>query len=322
MEKRLIVYKDRQPVMKFYVKPENTFFDIENYFQKQGYDIQLYNGKEPLIPYNFDKITDGKILLKPAKSSKQEYRKNPLTGNKDADLLILSNLEDKDLFNFCLANQKAAVLCRDDNFWRNRFYKKYGALLEEAPQLKPEDQSWKNFYMSVIIQLDSFGKNSWSFMNGLRWDLNTDTYQPFTSVVKGAPQTGDKEADPKMWLLNLGETIVIELPLDRYEDMEPHKLRISAKTFGEPYLNPIRVLNQVYQFYQEPINVEEFRAQIDIDNPYAEQYTEKQVKAGKVIRKDMIGERFYEGFQYNGQIQAIVKGKTELFPEYSIIFGS
>jgi hypothetical protein len=49
-----------------------------------------------------------------------------LTGQKDADLLILSNLDDETLLSFCLANRSANLLCKDESFWRNRFIKKYG----------------------------------------------------------------------------------------------------------------------------------------------------------------------------------------------------
>ena len=51
---------------------------------------------------------------------------NVLTGNKDADLLILDKLDDKDLVSFCLVNKDANRLCSIDSFWKNRLLKKYG----------------------------------------------------------------------------------------------------------------------------------------------------------------------------------------------------
>jgi len=46
-----------------------------------------------------------------------------ITGKKDIDLIILSNLDDKTLFNFCISNPKDEYLkklCGDESFWRNR----------------------------------------------------------------------------------------------------------------------------------------------------------------------------------------------------------
>jgi hypothetical protein len=66
-----------------------------------------------------------------------------LTGIRDVDNLILKNLNDKDLFSFCLANNS---LCPNEDFWRNRFLSKYG---EEGRILKLPKRTWKNFYLLI-----------------------------------------------------------------------------------------------------------------------------------------------------------------------------
>ena len=52
-----------------------------------------------------------------------------LTGNKDADFLILMQLNDYEIGKVCQVNKYVKSLCDDDNFWRNRFMKKYNKFL-------------------------------------------------------------------------------------------------------------------------------------------------------------------------------------------------
>ena len=49
-----------------------------------------------------------------------------LTGRKDPDFIILSNLNDGDLLSVCLTNKYAYSLCNNEDFWRNRFIAKWG----------------------------------------------------------------------------------------------------------------------------------------------------------------------------------------------------
>ena len=134
-------------------------------------------------------------------------------------------------------------------------------------------------------------------MNIIEWDLSTNTYR------------GSYKEE--FWLLNLGETVYVELPVDRYGEIEYEPLTISAATFGEPYVTPRRVLNQIYQFYQEPITPEHLELQKEFENPYAEDWTEEQAEAGQVTRGDMIGQRFYEGF--HRETNALGKSVYTLF---------
>lgn len=71
-----------------------------------------------------------------------------LTGNKDVDLYeILMPLDDKSLLTFCKISWKdeySRKLCKDEDFWRNRFYNEYGDLK------KNPNRTWKNFYLGII----------------------------------------------------------------------------------------------------------------------------------------------------------------------------
>ncbi len=57
------------------------------------------------------------------------------SGNKDTDLLILQELDDRSLMNTCVLNSYFASLCKDENFWMNRIIKTHG---EHALLLKPK----------------------------------------------------------------------------------------------------------------------------------------------------------------------------------------
>lgn len=74
-----------------------------------------------------------------------------LTGNRDPDLLILSNLDDRDLFHFCLSNKYAAKLCNNEDFWRNRLIMRHGIKLLKY---KHQTRTYKDFYLSLIRYLD------------------------------------------------------------------------------------------------------------------------------------------------------------------------
>ena len=49
-----------------------------------------------------------------------------LSGQRDPDLIILDNLNDKDLLSVCITNRYANHLCNNEDFWRIRFIKKWG----------------------------------------------------------------------------------------------------------------------------------------------------------------------------------------------------
>ena len=87
----------------------------------------------------------------------ESYRRN-LTGVKDVDLLILSGLDDRDLFNFCQTDQYARRLCQDENFWKQRFLKKYRKFEKNE---KNEDRTWKDFYLKITKYLPT-EENGWN----------------------------------------------------------------------------------------------------------------------------------------------------------------
>ncbi len=68
------------------------------------------------------------------------------TGIKDTDLLILKELNDKDLFQMCLVNKALNRACRDENFWRERLANKDSSILN----YKLPTETWRRFYLKII----------------------------------------------------------------------------------------------------------------------------------------------------------------------------
>jgi hypothetical protein len=73
-----------------------------------------------------------------------------LTGIRDVNLKILEDLNDEELFSFCLVNKEANKLCENETFWKNRFLKRFGTLYQ-----KSKNRTWKNFYLTILKE---FGK--------------------------------------------------------------------------------------------------------------------------------------------------------------------
>ena len=81
---------------------------------------------------------------------KRKQIEKSLTGNKDADFLILNQLDDASLLSFCMTSKYGRNLCQDETFWRNRFFKTFGR------HKKSPDKTWKNFYLKLVYLNDKY----------------------------------------------------------------------------------------------------------------------------------------------------------------------
>ena len=110
-----------------------------------------------------------------------------LTGIRDTDLIILSQLDDKALFNFCISSKSKYLkkLCSNETFWRKRFINKFGS---ESLNLKFTDSTWKKFYLKLIYYLDKGGSVENAFDEAsLSGDLEAAQFfleDPFSKNVK------------------------------------------------------------------------------------------------------------------------------------------
>ncbi len=74
-----------------------------------------------------------------------------LTGLRDTELLVMNELNDRDLLNYCQTDKYK--ICQNEDFWRNRFIKVHG---EKAAQFKNLNRSWKDYYLAVIYYTDKY----------------------------------------------------------------------------------------------------------------------------------------------------------------------
>lgn len=76
-----------------------------------------------------------------------------LTGIRDADKLILNELNDRDLLAMCQVDKYTKSLCNND-FFKYRSIKK----LPNSLLLNPTNDNWKNFYLNQIIYMELLDK--------------------------------------------------------------------------------------------------------------------------------------------------------------------
>jgi hypothetical protein len=69
------------------------------------------------------------------------------TGNKDVDLKILAELDDRNVFNFCLSNKYLSKICKDEIFWKSRTMRKYPDYIYEE---KGDEETWRKFYLRTV----------------------------------------------------------------------------------------------------------------------------------------------------------------------------
>ena len=68
-----------------------------------------------------------------------------LSKQKDTDFLIMENLDDRSLLNYCMTNKRGSELCKDEDFWRRRFISKYG---ENVAKYKPVHRTWRQHFLN------------------------------------------------------------------------------------------------------------------------------------------------------------------------------
>ncbi len=197
----------------------------------------------------------------------KEVQKKGLSGVKDVDFKILSELNDCDLFSFSVTNKYINQMCKDEYFWRNRFIFRFGRV--EEPRI-----TWRRQYLTVISHLNKWSKNPWEYFNRISWSISDS---PYTAI--------DLNKDKYSFLfLELGKEITLYFPIDRR-----YRLKFVKRVYTkEKDFVPLEILNIVYKFYQEPISVEEYiQASVDIRN--VGDNTVDDVLTQKVKRIDIMG---------------------------------
>jgi len=76
---------------------------------------------------------------------------------KDINLKVLEELDDKDLFSFCLVDKYANELCKNEHFWRKRFLKRFGKRYDKGKS------NWRKTYLSIVKDL--YTNKPWDFFD-------------------------------------------------------------------------------------------------------------------------------------------------------------
>ncbi len=174
------------------------------------------------------------------------------TGIKDVDLKIMMDMDDRTLFNFCQSNKYTNKLCSNEFFWRTRFITRFGEL---AGKYKPKDRLWRKHYLTVIIQLDEYSENPWDFFKKILWEVDkkiseAEIYDEDEDLVNisEAPEN----IHNTFWMLELGKDITIVYPVNR--DNSDY---IKRNYKSDINFTPGKVLQIIYDFYQEPLLFED-----------------------------------------------------------------
>jgi hypothetical protein len=155
---------------------------------------------------------------------------------KNTDLLIFGNLNDRDLLNLCLTNKAANELCRDEDFWRNRFIKKWGY------SEKSEGRTWRNFYLTLLKYLDEYAyfiKKYAKFFGNYVADMNEHilrkvSYEEDIDIVRLMINKGAKNLDVALRIASeKGNIEIIKLLLEKDDKLNFELPLIGAVKKGQ-----------------------------------------------------------------------------------------
>ena len=141
--------------------------------------------------------------------------------DKDLAHKIMMDLNNSDLVKICATNKRMYDICNNyPSFWRNKFVKDYG---EHATQYKPENRSWKNYYMTVFIDLQKYKTNPEKFLHNIVWKNISDGFFIDYKNQKLVPL---KEAPEwvmnNLYLLNIDEiTIYYDGKDNKHKNIKP-----------------------------------------------------------------------------------------------------
>ena len=83
-----------------------------------------------------------------------------MLGLKELDRMILSNLDDKDLVNYCRTNKAMNKICNDQTFWFNRLQSRFPQIDLEVMR-KVKIGSWSDVYIEMVKFVRSVNKTYW-----------------------------------------------------------------------------------------------------------------------------------------------------------------
>ena len=228
-------------------------------------------------------------LSKSAISSISSSPSKTLTEIKDVDLLILSELDDRDLFNMCLVNKYANKLCQNENFWKDRFMKRFGSTAQKhSSRFKLRNVSWRNTYLKVVQDLQFFSTQPWKIFNFISYNVKTDIVKISTYIDEKRIYVLPKDSETfrslsdsshfaknNFWLTNMGSHIKLEFIPQNTSIIREYKKE-------EDFFTPEQVLDIIHDFYREPVTLEEYK---EYKERMEEDEEEIRYKESDVIKK-------------------------------------
>ncbi len=262
--------------------------------KKQRIDIDSPEYRDILY-----KLQNTKISLPPLR----KYSKT-LTEVKDIDLLILAELDDNDLFNICLVNKYANKLCQNEEFWKERFMKKFGSTAQKhSSRFKFKNISWRNTYLKMVRDLEFFSNQPWEIFNFISYNVKSDelkisSYINDQYIIK-LPKDDESFlplknstsfAQNNFWLTNLGNEMTLRFLPYGIEIIREYK-----KDYD--FFTPEQVIDIIREFYREPATLAEYEAykkrmeEIDEETRYKKSDIEKK----RVRRVNLILDGDFKG---------------------------
>ena len=236
---------------------------------------------------------------------------------KKISLENLSELDDRELLKVCLNDEYANNLCRDEDFWRERAINKFG---RSASFYKPEEKTWRNYYLKILTDISDF--EAWNFFDYISsWEIEDEPDNESIEVFDYERKQfkWDETFENRFHFLNLGNKISLNLKLNYWGD-----IILKEKITSKFYISPKDLLERIYYFYQEPIEMEYFQQLLQEGNPFAEKFSIKDVQKGKVKNIDMFGKLRFAKFEKvkDGQYNLIIDDdfytkQTEAVIEFS-----
>lgn len=176
-----------------------------------------------------------------------------MTGIKDVDLKILSEMDDKELLTICSSKNKYFYrICNNDFFWQQRYMKRFASIKKEAVDHKPIHETWKKYYLQTVIDLDRFSNDPWQFLKYILWSHRGIEFSKFRDEQEVIPL---KETPSwvmnNFFLLNLGS---VNIDGVSYENITPHQMfNIISQSVPENLLvSGFGILNHRY-IYQRTL---------------------------------------------------------------------
>ena len=80
-------------------------------------------------------------------------QKKLLTGLKNLDLMILANLNDKDLVSVCNTSKRADEICSDEHFWRKRIEVKFPNVGTDVFKKYKGNRTWADYYVHDLVKI-------------------------------------------------------------------------------------------------------------------------------------------------------------------------